>query len=479
MKRDFLPLWVALLGLFGMLSSCSLDNNGAATATTTTHFQTPTGNSTEVSATDDAEMLKLSASLGNSYYVPNGSEEYMYYMVKIKTGHYEPTQHRSSLNISLVIDRSGSMSAENKLNYAKQAAQSLLSNLGPNDRLSLVTYDDRVTVPFKSALVTDKNKVSDIIKSLYPGGSTDLGGGMSQGYEEVISTYDAEYVNRVLLLSDGLANVGITDERTLMNIAQDMYRNKGVSISTFGVGVDFNEDLMTGLAESGRGNYYYIDNAQKIQAIFEKEMNGLLSVVAQNVKLEIDYPSDRFEVVGVDGYQYTANNGKLVLDLNNMTSEEEKVLLVKFKLTDLTDDAYKFGAKLSYTKSYDNEKPGKLVVSCDLKRTTDTSLLVKSANDDVYKNALLYESNELYKQAIKSVDKGDLDKAREYLEANDVLLTQNSAYVNSDSTLMRQKVQNTIYTKDVEEYNERSEYERKDIQKTNKSELYKSQKRKD
>ena len=108
-------------------------------------------------------------------------------------------------------------------------------------------------------------------------------------------TKQEKYVNRALLLSDGLANQGITDEEKLQQIVQKKFREQGIGLSTFGVGSDFNELLMTNLSEYGGANYYFIDSPEKIPEIFAKELEGLLSVVAQSTKLSVKFQSNNLK----------------------------------------------------------------------------------------------------------------------------------------------------------------------------------------
>ncbi len=186
-----------------------------------------------------------------------GNDDAVYLVLTAQAGTINTDVQRSPLNISLVIDRSGSMESEGKLDFVKQACQTVVQNLGNNDQVSVVSYDSYVNVVSKSGKVTDKDQLIRQIGGLSSGGSTNLSGGMLEGYAQTKTTLAAEQVNRVLLLSDGLANQGITDPGELNKIAQTQFEEHGIGLSTFGVGLDFNEDLMTSLAESGTGNYYF------------------------------------------------------------------------------------------------------------------------------------------------------------------------------------------------------------------------------
>ncbi|GBL36031.1 uncharacterized protein YfbK [Filimonas sp.] len=126
-----------------------------------------------------------------------------------------------------------------------------------------------------------------------------------------------------MLLSDGLANQGIVDPNQIQKIIRSKNNVEGISISTFGVGRDYNEDLMTSMAETGTGNYYFIDNAAEIAGIFKKELNNLSEVMAQNAELKITIP----EYVNIDrvyGQPYDQQGRTLTIKLHDIFSQETK-----------------------------------------------------------------------------------------------------------------------------------------------------------
>ncbi|MDB4285612.1 VWA domain-containing protein, partial [bacterium] len=209
---------------------------------------------------------------------------------------------RSPMNIALVIDKSGSMAHAGKMNYVKEAARRMLDRLNYGDRFAIVTYDDDVRVLVRSEAVEDPSRARRLIDGLYPGGSTNLGAGLIEGYEQVRRHYIPGGTNRVLLLSDGLANRGITSARELSRIV-GRESGRGVSLATFGVGLDFNEDLLASMAESGRGTYYYIDRPQRIPEILAREFSIIRQIVALDVVITIEV---RPEVIVRDvmGYEY-------------------------------------------------------------------------------------------------------------------------------------------------------------------------------
>ena len=157
-----------------------------------------------------------------------------------------------------------------KIGYAKKAAAFVIDQLNNDDIVSVVNYDDRVEITSPSQPVKNKDILKKKIDELSDRGATNLTGGMLEGYAQAESTKKDGYVNRVLLLTDGLANAGITDPAQIKKLVEKKYTEMGIALSTFGLGADYNEDLLTQLAETGRANYYFIDSPDKIPGIFAK-----------------------------------------------------------------------------------------------------------------------------------------------------------------------------------------------------------------
>jgi Ca-activated chloride channel family protein len=190
---------------------------------------------------------------------------------------------RPPINVALVLDRSGSMSGE-PLAAARDAALRFASFLTARDRLSVVAFDDDVDLLFGPGPGNDP-AAERAIRRITERGSTNLSGGWIEGHRQV-SRGLLQGTNRVILLTDGQANEGIVDPQALRSLAIGAAENR-VSTTCIGFGPAFNEDLLQAMAEGGNGRFWYVENPDQMTGSFEGEVEGLVSLAAQNLSVEV------------------------------------------------------------------------------------------------------------------------------------------------------------------------------------------------
>jgi Ca-activated chloride channel family protein len=237
---------------------------------------------------------------------------------------------RPPVNLALVIDRSGSMSGD-KIIRAREAALEAVRRLAPDDIVALIAYDSGVQTLVPAQRVGDGRRLEAAICSLEVGGNTALYGGVTRGAAEVRRHLeDRRYVNRVVLLSDGLANVGPSSPDALAQLGTTLGR-EGISVTTIGLGLGYNEDLMTRLAQRSDGNTYFVEHSADLPRIFAAELGDVLNVVARRVIIEIDFPE------GVRPLRFVGREGVLrgqraELTLNQLYGGQEKFALVEVEV---------------------------------------------------------------------------------------------------------------------------------------------------
>ena len=247
------------------------------------------------------------------------SEHDVHAMVELTVPDAIGAASRPPLRLALVLDRSGSMDGP-KLAVAKRCAAWLAERLRPEDELALVSFDDEVRL--HAPLAPVNGGMRGAIASLWPGGSTNLSGGWLKGLEQ-LRPAPADGVRKILLLTDGIANVGISDAGTLSQLAATAAGER-IGTTTIGIGSDFDEELLTRMADAGGGNAHYAETADAAPAIFSRELDGLTQIAAQNVSIEIR-PCAEVQVLGIlNEYPHIAVPGGVQVALGDAYAGEKR-----------------------------------------------------------------------------------------------------------------------------------------------------------
>lgn len=419
------------------------------------------------SAGDSTGPLQLQVRTSGAYLLYDGNDDpYLY--INVQSGENKPGRKRVPLNISLVLDRSGSMAGD-KIEYAKKAAMFVVEQLDSNDILSIVNYDDRVQVTSASQRVRNKKMLEAAIDQICEGGSTNLSGGMLQGYWQVEKAKKAGYVNRVLLMTDGLANVGVTDPFELKKLAGSKYDANGIALSTFGLGADYNEDLLTSLAETGRANYYFIKQADQIHDIFASELKGLLSVVAQNAAISVALPAG-VTCEKVYGYPYEVKDNKIEVRFNDIYANDDKAVLIRLKLINRPKDPLFLNCNLSYT-DIENFHEKSFANSATINFTKEKEKIEKNKDDVVQEMIAVFTSAEKFDEILADVDHGNYETAKKKADSTlKIIHLANEKY--KSEKLQKQEMQMEAYAKKLDSIKDMKADDVKLYQKANKSANY-------
>lgn len=244
--------------------------------------------------------------------------------------------NRTPVNVALVLDRSGSMGGQ-KIVLVKAAAERALRMLHPDDRFALVVYDDEIDVLMESRPCTQDAREEALrrLASIDARGTTDLSGGWLKGCEQVARFIESNTIGRCLLLTDGLANRGILDPEELIDHVTQL-RRRGVVTSTFGVGADFDEQLLQRMADAGAGHFYFIERAEQIVDLLTSELGEALEVVARGVTVTAQAPAGaRIELLNPWSVE-NASHG-LVASLGDLVSSQELSLVYRITLPEGRD----------------------------------------------------------------------------------------------------------------------------------------------
>lgn len=369
-----------------------------------------------------ADPIQLSLTTGSTYLYANQKN-----VVPLKvglTGFYLPSKTRTPVNVSIVLDKSGSMGGD-KIERAKEAAIMAISLLDSEDIVSVVAYDDTVEVIVPATKARDRERIIYSISHIYSGNSTALFAGVCKGVEEVRKFYDRNRVNRVILLSDGMANVGPSSTYDLGELGMSL-RREGISVTTLGLGLGYNEDLMVELAGRSDGNHSFIENANDLSRIFNNEFGDILSVVAQDIQVMIQC-REGVRPIRLLGREGDIHGQTVITTLNQLYSNQEKFVLLEVEVPaspvgrsmDIAQVEISYANMLTKALSRISGTLGVTFTESqkEVERTIDKNTMV----DYVKQNAIIEE-----KRALELRDKGRKEEAQQLLLKNAVDLSNYS-----------------------------------------------------
>lgn len=297
------------------------------------------------------------------------------------------------LNLVLVIDKSGSMAEADKMSRVREALLKMVGQLRPTDRVGIIVFDSTASVAMPSQPLGSGAAYRETVANLAPGSSTNLNAGLMLGYEEAAKHFEKGATNRVILLTDGIANTGETDPKKIA--ANSVEKNvKGIDLSTIGLGLDLDKDLLQALAKSGRGLFHFVADAQDIQKVFVTEVQSLVAPVARRVKLEVAY-DPALTLTRVFGYEPKFGTNSVTIELEDMNQGLTEIALMDFRLKSSDRGARPLPVQVKLTY-FDIAKGRTVVVNDELSLTVGNqgtpSLLLDTEVRKNYTIALLAQS---------------------------------------------------------------------------------------
>ncbi|MEO6391978.1 MAG: VWA domain-containing protein, partial [Pyrinomonadaceae bacterium] len=274
------------------------------------------------------EAVALDTRWGNNYlsqYQPDAVLQ-----VGFATSHANDRTDLRPLNLVLVIDKSGSMSAADKMVRVKEALLKMVEQLRPTDRVAIVVFDSDAVVALSSQALGNKAAYRETIANLWPGSSTNLNAGLMLGYQEAARNFQKGATNRVILLTDGIANTGEIDPKKIAGNSME-FNGRGIDLSTIGLGLELDKDLLRELAKSGHGLFHFVADAQDIQKVFVTEVQSLVAPAARQVKLEVTF-DPKLTLSRVFGYEPKPGKNSVSLELEDLNQGLTAIALMKFHL---------------------------------------------------------------------------------------------------------------------------------------------------
>lgn len=314
---------------------------------------------------------------------------------------------KAPVNVCLVIDKSGSMASQNRMGKVKAALHKFAKGLRPWDYVSIVTYDGAAFLIQAAQKLNDIENLDATIEGIYPGGSTNLNEGLMMGYREVQRNYSKEYTNKVILLTDGLTNAGITDLNQIAKSSASFNRI-GIDVSTIGVGHNLNHELLKKISDEGRGaNHFIGDNEEDIAKVFEQELQSLLAPIGKNVFVEVNIPKG-FVLDEIYGYGFEQFGDRIRIPLKNINQGLTQVILCKFIVESRESSTKLPTAIINY---WSNSKQSNQCLDA-----TPTHWNQADRGKEIHKSHTIAQMATALKKMASLAQKGEYNRAHSYMD---------------------------------------------------------------
>jgi len=349
------------------------------------------------------DTLLVDARLGHASLQKSArGETYLFAQVTAAAEDASAVAAATPMNLGVVIDRSGSMKGDRIAN-AMNAAVHALERMREGDSISVVSFDTSasVVVPPTRISAGNRSSIEAAIRSIRLGGDTCISCGLEEGMRQLEqTTLGSDRLNRIILLSDGVTNAGVRDMPGMRAMAGRM-RGRGVTISTIGVDVDFDEKMMAAIANEANGRHYFVANSSGLSAVFGQEFDDILASVAKETELGIDL-APGVEVEEVFDRSFRREGNKLIVPFGTLSAKQEKTVLVKLRVpTDRDGDQPVADLKLAFrdlAKKADGSCSGSLTLAVNDAGQKDLDPFVAARLERSRTASTLTEANKLFEQ---------------------------------------------------------------------------------
>ena len=337
---------------------------------------------------------------------------------QIEPGLGETATPTQGVNLALALDRSGSMGSQGRMQQAKRAAHDLVNQLSARDQLSVVTFGSDVKVLATAVPGHHQELLHDLIETIQVSGQTDLHGGWLAAAQEVAAHYRQGFLNRVILVSDGMANRGLRDTTQVAEHVASLSRT-GVSTTTLGVGVTFNEGLLEAMAEAGDGNYHYAPTAEQMPLLFQEELQEQRLVVGSRAKFRVVQRARGVRVL--PPLNQLREEPKGCYQLGNLVAgKTQKLVFDVIVPQDSPNDQPLLTVELEWRDAEGNAQA--VTCECSLPRVAEAAYLKLPANQEVVLEHCLLKATHHKRLAAEALDRRQLFEAVDLFEKALVVL---------------------------------------------------------
>lgn len=376
-------------------------------------------------------ILELSADLDQGALLQGAGED-RYLVVEVSAPELAGDVRRP-VHVSVVMDTSGSMAGRGKIDHARTAAAELAELVGEGDSFSLVTFSDRANVRVPQGGVTQS--ALRLIRSIDPGGGTNLYDGLNEGFAQ-LEDDSLQGVKRVVVLSDGMANLGVTNPDTLARFSGSKV-SEGISVSALGLGLDYNEDLLAAMSDAGGGRYRFVDRPGQLAEMFTEELKQMTAVAGRRVAVDVDLP-EGVQLLEVYGYESTTTSDGYQVFLGDVHGGETRKVVARVKVDDSALGTLDIAdVELTYADA-DSGELARELAAVDAEVTPDTRVAAASVKTKTRKKAWRARAGELLDRGARDWEKGDVaSNQAAYEEAAELLSAM--GYVSDASAVEQQR----------------------------------------